>query len=63
MDVEAYIFSYLQDGCSPLYWASANGHTEVVDILLKNGADYKLVTMVWSHSLLLFWVSRVRTHE
>ena len=58
MDVQAYIFSYpiyVQEGCSPLFLASANGHTEIVDILLKNGADVKLVTMVWSLSLLLSW--------
>ena len=36
------LFSHLlhaQDGFSPLYFASQNGHTEVVDVLLQAGAD------------------------
>ena len=44
---------YLQNGCNPLLMASINGHTEVVDILLKSGADVKLDTTVWSLVLLL----------
>ena len=28
-----------QNGCSPLYVASEMGHTDVVDILLRSGAD------------------------
>ena len=33
------ISSHSQVGISPLYVASEFGHTEVVDALLKNGAD------------------------
>ena len=32
-------FSELQKGFSPLYVASQEGHTDVVDILLRKGAD------------------------
>lgn len=39
--------STMQDGISPLYAASKEGHAEVVDTLLKSGADPNLVTMVW----------------
>ena len=33
------IYTPLQDGASPLFIASQEGHSEVVDVLLKNGAD------------------------
>ena len=29
----------LQDGCTALYMASQKGHTSVVDVLLRHGAD------------------------
>lgn len=35
--------SIAQKGVSPLYAASQSGHTEVVDILLKSGADPNMV--------------------
>ena len=34
----------LQDGASPLYVASQEGHTDVVDILIKAGADIHQAT-------------------
>ena len=37
---------FLQDGLSPLYSASQEGHTEIVDMLLKKGADPNLATTV-----------------
>ena len=38
----------VQDGGSPLYVASHEGHSDVVDILLKAGADVHLATTeVW----------------
>ena len=38
----------LQDGVSPLYAASVYGHSDVVDILLKAGADvHQATTKVW----------------
>ena len=37
-------FSGLQDGYSPLCVASQNGHTDVVDILLRKGADVNQAT-------------------
>ena len=33
-----------QDGYSPVYAASQNGHTEVVDLLVQGGADINLAT-------------------
>ena len=33
------VLCIMQDGFSPLYVASGVGHTDVVDTLLKNGAD------------------------
>ena len=41
------LISSLQDGISPIYAASHEDHTEVVDILLKNEADPDLGTKVW----------------
>ena len=38
----------VQDGGSPLYAASQEGHSDVVDILLKAGADvHQATTKVW----------------
>ena len=40
-------FSFLtsvQDGFSPVFVASQNGHTEVVDLLVQAGADIHLAT-------------------
>ena len=41
------ISSTMQSGISPLYVASLLGNAEVVDTLLKNGADPNLATKVW----------------
>ena len=41
--VKEYIFP-IQNGFSPLYFASQNGHTDVVDILLRKGADVNQTT-------------------
>ena len=40
------IHSYEQGGVSPLHTASEEGHTEIVDTLLRRGADPNLATMV-----------------
>lgn len=37
--------NHFQDGCSPLYVASLKGHTDVVDLLVKEGADVHLATI------------------
>ena len=37
-------FTSMQDGISPVYGASQNGHTEVVDLLVQAGADIHLAT-------------------
>ena len=63
----AYIFA-MQDGRTPLYIASQEGHVECVDMLLKNGANHvnqpdkvcslcgisvaQAVTIVWH---MLYW--------
>ena len=45
-----------QDGASPLYIASQNGHTQIVELLLRKGADPNLTrtvcVLVWSLYLL-----------
>jgi len=42
------VFFTAQNGISPLYVASQEGQTEVVDSLLKNGADPNHTTTVWN---------------
>lgn len=42
------VLSTAQDGISPLYVASQEGQTEVVDSLLKNGTDPNHTTTVWN---------------
>ena len=37
----------IQNGCTPLYVASEYGHTEVADLLMKNGAKVNQATTVW----------------
>ena len=37
-------FTFVQDGYSPVYVASQEGHTEVVDVLVQAGADIHLIT-------------------
>ena len=38
------IFCPTQDGCSPVYAASQEGYTEVVDLLVQAGAEIRLAT-------------------
>ena len=49
-------FTSLQDGISPVYAASKNGHTEVVDLLVQARTDIHLATTdevhVSTHSVL-----------
>ena len=35
-------FPLTQSGATPLYVASQNGHSDVVNILIRNGADVNL---------------------
>ena len=50
------VSSTVQDGFSPLYVASQEGHSQIVDILLLKGADpnltLKVCVLVWSLYLL-----------
>ena len=32
----------MQDGFTPLHWAASKGHLEVVQLLLRHGADKEL---------------------
>ena len=38
-----YMYLYLQQGGTPLYFASQGGHSEVVDLLLERGAQVNKV--------------------
>ena len=40
------LFIVVQDGATPLFMASQNGHTNVVDVLLRHGADPNLADHV-----------------
>ena len=46
MTVVIVVSFTVQNGASPLYIASAYGHTDVVDILVKAGADVNQATTV-----------------
>ena len=39
-------FPLTQDGISPLYVASKNGHSDVVNILIRNGGDVNMAANV-----------------
>ena len=40
-----------QDGSTPLYIASEKGHSDVVNILIRNGADIDLGRNVWRYNI------------
>ena len=40
------IISLIQDGVTPLYVASEQGHSDVVNVLIRNGADINLLRNV-----------------
>ena len=44
------IIPLTQTGATPLYIASENGHSGVVNILIRNGADINLALNVWSYN-------------
>ena len=44
LSVVSSLSLYIQDGHSPLFVASQEGHSEVVDVLLKAGADIHQAT-------------------
>jgi len=55
------VSSTTQDGFSPLYIASRWGRTEIVDILLRSGADPNLPCMVWKLRLTYSWLQAADT--
>ena len=40
-----------QDGVTPLFMASQKGHSEVVNILIRDGADINLARNVWRYNV------------
>ena len=46
MYMYSIVSSTVQNGLSPLYAASAMGHSQIVDILLLKGAEPNLTTKV-----------------
>ena len=46
MRTYVYLCIMMQNGCTPLHLAAQNGHTTVVDMLLKNGADINVLNTV-----------------
>ena len=44
--MKIYVFTNIQDGISTLYAASEGGHADIVDMLLKGGADPNVATKV-----------------
>ncbi len=40
------LFVYVQNGFTPLHLACQEGHTTIVSLLLKSGADHRAVTKV-----------------
>ena len=45
------IVSLTQDGGTPLFIASWDGHSDVVNILIGNGAVVNLARNVWRHNV------------
>ena len=39
-------FPLTQNGATPLYVASQNGHSDIVNILIRNGADVNMAANV-----------------
>ena len=45
------IIPFTQTGGTPLYIASEKGHSDVVNILIKNRADINLARNVWRYNV------------
>ena len=45
------IIPLTQDGATPLYIASEKGHRDIVNILIRNGADINLARNVWRYNV------------
>ena len=59
-------FTCVQDGLSPVYVASQEGHTEVVDLLVQAGADIHLASTkvhVSTHTVSSSVAAVVETHH
>ena len=53
LHIHLYVFSIFltQIGATPLYIASENGHSDVVNILIRNRADVNLARNVWRYNV------------
>ena len=51
MFIPNVIIPLTQDGETPLYVASQNGHSDVVYILIRNGADINMACNVWRYNV------------
>jgi hypothetical protein len=45
-----FFCTYLQDGWTALHWAAVKGHAEIVELLIKKGADLTIKKKVSKHS-------------
>ena len=52
-----------QGGYSPLYAASQEGHTDIVDILLRSGADVHQTTIKVCHYTITDYLPSDSTHS
>ena len=51
------IIPLIQDGATPQFIASQLGHSDVVNILIRNGADINLACNVWR-----YYMYRIHSH-
>ena len=49
--IHLYIIPLTQTGETPLFVASQEGHSDIVNILMRNGADINLARNVWRYNV------------
>ena len=55
-------FTSYQNNATPLYWASENGHHDVVQTLLGADADVNIATSDVSHVMFYYYIHKMCTH-